>query len=507
MEMIVFRSLFFLPWRRVIACEGCWRVFCGEWTRKFTRPTPTNTANSGATKARRRNWQPKQGNIYPYGINATDLQTTGEAVSSVTSMDLHAITITQDNRMYIAGENGTVLYSPVATGTGSMPLNLLNQGNVDFYDLTEIPNQNGRVFIAGENGRIQTQIGAMQLVNNHIFIPPLRDIHFKNGAEATLVADHFVVRSTTLGENNWKLVLPESGNFQGNNYKKAWTLGGGKSLLFGQGNTLLTQENQPSQAIFSATNVTALGKGRNENEVYFTDAGTVKRLSLANTTSPLTISTIGGANAALDLHVFDNGDFIAVGENGLYRHYKAATNSYLSYSGPNTTGHLRGITFIDRLTKVIVGDNNINGIYFRTQNQSVNPLGYLESADWQSKPVLGVGIDPGNLTEADINTVAAASSTHFLIGGRTEIPTNLNYLLYVREIYDAGDRYSNRFYYDRLGRLVVSQNARQEAENKYSYTLYDALGRTIEAGEKTENENQSRSEEHTSELQSRPHLV
>src|SRR5690554_1819482 len=61
-------------------------------------------------------------------INAIDLPITGGAT---TSSNLHAITITQDNRMYIAGENGTVLYSPVATGTGSMPLNLLTQGNVD----------------------------------------------------------------------------------------------------------------------------------------------------------------------------------------------------------------------------------------------------------------------------------------------------------------------------------------------------------------------------------------
>src|SRR5690554_704795 len=157
-------------------------------------------------------------------INAIDLQTTGGAVSSVTSSDLHAIHITQDNRMYIAGENGTVLYSPVATGTGSMPLNLLNQGNVDFYDLTEIPGQNGRVLMAGENGRIQTQIGAMQMINSHVYVPPLRDVHFKNGAEATMIADNFVVRSTTMGENKWQVVLPSSGVFPGSDYKKVWTL-------------------------------------------------------------------------------------------------------------------------------------------------------------------------------------------------------------------------------------------------------------------------------------------
>jgi len=54
------------------------------------------------------------------------------------------------------------------------------------------------------------------------------------------------------------------------------------------------------------------------------------------------------------------------------------------------------------------------------------------------------------------------------------------------------------FYYDRLGRLVVSQNGRQastplsspagsaSSTDKYSYTLYDELGRVVEVGEKTD---------------------
>ena len=46
---------------------------------------------------------------------------------------------------------------------------------------------------------------------------------------------------------------------------------------------------------------------------------------------------------------------------------------------------------------------------------------------------------------------------------------------------DAG---ISNFWYDRLGRLVVSQNAKQAAINKYSYTLYDYLGRITQVGQK-----------------------
>ena len=42
----------------------------------------------------------------------------------------------------------------------------------------------------------------------------------------------------------------------------------------------------------------------------------------------------------------------------------------------------------------------------------------------------------------------------------------------------------SKFWYDRLGRLVVSQNARQLSSGDYSYTLYDVLGRITEVGKK-----------------------
>lgn len=53
---------------------------------------------------------------------------------------------------------------------------------------------------------------------------------------------------------------------------------------------------------------------------------------------------------------------------------------------------------------------------------------------------------------------------------------------------DAGD---SRFWYDRQGRLIASQNAEQASPvngggvGRYSYTLYDAIGRITETGEKS----------------------
>jgi RHS repeat-associated protein len=46
------------------------------------------------------------------------------------------------------------------------------------------------------------------------------------------------------------------------------------------------------------------------------------------------------------------------------------------------------------------------------------------------------------------------------------------------------DANTSHFWYDKLGRLAVSQNAQQLIDNKYSYTVYDVLGRITEVGQK-----------------------
>ncbi len=49
---------------------------------------------------------------------------------------------------------------------------------------------------------------------------------------------------------------------------------------------------------------------------------------------------------------------------------------------------------------------------------------------------------------------------------------------------NSPDANTSHFWYDKVGRLVVSQNAQQEADGKYSYTIFDELGRIKEVGQK-----------------------
>ncbi|NML37498.1 hypothetical protein HHL17_09880 [Chitinophaga sp. G-6-1-13] len=100
-------------------------------------------------------------------------------------------------------------------------------------------------------------------------------------------------------------------------------------------------------------------------------------------------------------------------------------------------------------------------------------------------PPQGVLIDT---TVNWLNRVSAARA-----GGQTLVPahtlaTNYRYNSLNQVIaQQSPDGGVSRFWYDRLGRLAVSQNARQ-VPNQYSYTLYDELGRVTEVGELSNSE-------------------
>jgi RHS repeat-associated protein len=97
------------------------------------------------------------------------------------------------------------------------------------------------------------------------------------------------------------------------------------------------------------------------------------------------------------------------------------------------------------------------------------------------------------LTTAEINSLQASRETSTIVPAHT-LATTYEYNSFNQVVKqttpDAG---VSEFWYDRLGRLVVSQNAEQKipaatgaVANRYSYTKYEpTLGRITEVGEKT----------------------
>lgn len=123
--------------------------------------------------------------------------------------------------------------------------------------------------------------------------------------------------------------------------------------------------------------------------------------------------------------------------------------------------HVRDIYFQDRKRGYTVGSND--GLYVTTNG----------GGNWGYKGAIGNGTP-------HIFTLNFLSLGKAVFGGRNGT---------FGFITDFSEYFSDRFYYDGLGRLVASQNAKQynADANTYSYTLYDALGRITEVGELTAN--------------------
>ncbi|MET0637786.1 MAG: RHS repeat-associated core domain-containing protein [Chitinophagaceae bacterium] len=113
-------------------------------------------------------------------------------------------------------------------------------------------------------------------------------------------------------------------------------------------------------------------------------------------------------------------------------------------------------------------------------------LYYYDQAGNLVKTISPAGVKPDR-TAAFLNDVAAKRSAKL-----ERVPTHVLKTTYrynsLNQVVqqDSPDGGISRFWYDRLGRLVISQNARQQYFRQYSFTQYDALGRITTVAEKVQ---------------------
>jgi len=224
----------------------------------------------------------------------------------------------------------------------------------------------------------------------------------------------------------------------------------------------------------------------NDGAIYYTQNGALDWSS--NFTCPAKVNDIQFVNSTLGF---------AVGNGFVYKTTLGITGTWVAASG--LSGNFNAVHFADRFVGFVVGDN---GLVYKTANGG---------GTWEP---ITAGAGSTNLTDVhfiDTQTGYILGENGFMTktinGGQTwhtvdQMGTNnQNYTAFhftdnynmvvvgnngvVEKLYDFSDQYSTLFYYDKLGRLVVSQNAKQfnENSNKYSFTVYDALGRIERVGE------------------------
>jgi len=111
-------------------------------------------------------------------------------------------------------------------------------------------------------------------------------------------------------------------------------------------------------------------------------------------------------------------------------------------------------------------------------------LYYYDEAGNLVKTVPPKGVHP-DFNESFTDSVEAAKLINAILVPSHTYATNYRYNTLNQVVTQkTPDADTSHFWYDRLGRLVISQNSKQALSNNYSYTLYDSLGRITEVGEK-----------------------
>jgi hypothetical protein len=146
------------------------------------------------------------------------------------------------------------------------------------------------------------------------------------------------------------------------------------------------------------------------------------------------------------------------------------------------------VFFLDDRTGYLLGDSAGYGILLKVISLvNIQTLSIPNSLIPWKHVSLNDGYTVTSGSQILPSVIAFSDRYHGLIGGSFR-GTNTSPYPYVRLFDDEGGYFSSQFYYDVLGRLIVSQNSKQfNLSPTASYTLYDALGRITEVGEKYEN--------------------
>tara|TARA_R110000782_G_scaffold270485_1_gene371932 strand:- start:608 stop:13822 length:13215 start_codon:yes stop_codon:yes gene_type:complete len=436
------------------------------------------------------------------GTNFT-LQTTN-TTNNLLAIDKQNTPATQ---ALVVGESGTILYTSDYTLNNYTSLTTAESGSIN----TVKYNDNGKLIAGADFSHVLFGGNATVVPTKQVFTDRLTGVHFNSINNGTVVGKNYTVRSTNNSGTSFGIILPQGGFTSAIPMELNATFTANDRFIVGEQNYL----GRASAAL--ATTVTVPGTATNSlNDISingntgFIVGGDAANNAVAYKTTNggsnwnnITINTPGtpsSANASINdasllaLHHFTNNNtFIAVGKDNTiinYNNANGATPTEITVLdinlGTAATVNLNDVDFYDNQLGYIVGNE---GQLFRSDIVTWNNGTDLEidNITWE-----GLSISDNIFTqpldiEKDIYTIAVASRFNAFLGGDYDATNALQ--TYARLMRDETNEISSKFFYDRLGRLVISQNSKQFgcSPKKYSYTIYDVLGRIIQVGEKAEN--------------------
>ncbi|MFN6074320.1 MAG: RHS repeat-associated core domain-containing protein, partial [Fluviicola sp.] len=405
----------------------------------------------------------------------------------------------KSNVLYAAADQGKVFYSPTFTTTA---ITKLSHGAENLNGLC-FKTGGTTAFFVGNNTTLHDVAGTNFLVKKDLFLPEFVDVHFSDLATGTLASSFIisatiqnaVLRTTQTAGVKWNYALPTSG-VGPLVVKKVFTYNNQIRAVMGTNLHRIINNVVTEQTIGYLLNAIDVSSLPNTNTAYVLRGTSTRYVGTVTPNSTNTglvvVANIPSATIsanAQSIQAFADNSFIAVGNSGYSKYFRGLTSFDVTLPSGVGTPNLKDVTFFDYRNGVVVGDN---GMFWKTTNTTVNPSGFLIGGAW--KAIDAEGNDPYNLVSNNtlgfnFSAVAFAGPHYLVYGGAYSAAGTV---AAVRRAYAPINRITARFFYDRLGRIVVSQNARQynvsdPTDRKFSYTRYDELGRVFEAGEKQEN--------------------
>lgn len=367
------------------------------------------------------------GNGYYYGIS-----TGGSPAASPTSLNSATC-----NRIGVYGNdghivcNGGVLLSYNATTPSayqtqnnlSMPL-VLNA-------VSAAKDGSGKVYIVGSNGGMlfSTNFGGSWTLAN-------------SGVASNLMTVKYIPGSSP------KAVIAGSGNF----ITEHTTTGGYRLTPISTYAPLGAKTyNTISNPVGNANNIFVGGTNTSSS------TRVIDTYNSSLVTPVVSAVVSSGAGSIKKMDFTTNGVAYAVGNSGIVM---KSTDNGISFTSPPSSPVIPGVS----LNEVVVIDA-YNAYAFGASN---TVLKTTDGVNWISKPTPVGSVINAAYNFGNGNLLAAGGGAPNLF-----------------KISDQSNDYASRFFYDALGRLIISQSSKQfnKSIKAYSYTIYDDLGRVIEVGE------------------------
>ncbi len=422
-------------------------------------------------------------------------------IATGVSEDLTAVNLDgSSTNAYYGSETGQLFRSTDYT-TSLVPFTTISSTSDESVNAIHV-DDNGVVSYVGDNAHIYQGGLSTAYQIKDIYTPRYRDVHFSTITNGYVIGDDYTVRHTSNGGQSWTTVLP-AGGFPGGtlpNVNAVYTQSGSDAIIVGN-QKYVAKANGGLATPLSAPAIPAPGNYP-LHDITFSDADNGVIVGGPNTSGRVWLTADGGltwnavANADIPtgtqklrgVYAFERNDtYVAVGNDESMIYIKSLTDVDDISSNvviPNPPGtDLYDVYFYDDVIGYAVGTN---GTLLKTANVTLSGTGFITGVTWGIKDT----DDAFNINDKDIFAIDFATRYQGVLGGRhtTGAPATRNY---TRTLRDESDEFSTYFWYDRLGRIVVSQNSKQynADQKRYSYTLYDELGRVVEAGEKVENTN------------------